>query len=95
MQDYPFSILRLKKGSIHKIAEIGQHYEHARDNLPTLKAAIKKFETALQQELNGSRLWDNARYEIEKELPDELGSIITYETIKEIEEQADSLTKEV
>ncbi|MBX8517060.1 hypothetical protein K5D69_20480 [Pseudomonas cichorii] len=95
MQDYPFSILRLKKGSIHKIAEIGQHYEHARDNLPTLKAAIKKFETALQQELNGSRLWDTARYEIEKELPDELGSIITYETIKEIEEQADSLTKEV
>lgn len=91
---YPFSILKVRKGSVHEIAELGKHFEHARAELKKFNSALKKYEEALQSELNGGRLWDSARHEIEKGLPDQLGHIIKYETIKAIEEKADNLIKE-
>jgi hypothetical protein len=92
--NHELSILRVKKGAVHKVAELGQHYEVARCTLPELRKAIERFERALKEELNGSRLWDETRTEIEKNLPDELGHIINYETIKEIESKVESLAAE-
>ncbi|MNP34272.1 hypothetical protein D3C76_1275510 [compost metagenome] len=91
---YPFSILKVRKGTVHEIAELGRNFNNARAELPKFHAALEKYEEALQSELNGGRLWDNARHEIEKGLPDQLGHIIKYETIKAIEEKADNLLKE-
>ncbi|ARS49655.1 hypothetical protein PSMEN_15170 [Ectopseudomonas mendocina] len=90
---YPFSILKVRKGSVYQIAELSRHYENARTELPKLKAALKKYENALQAELDDGRYWDNVRFEIEKHLPDQLGHVIKYETIKAIEGKADSMTK--
>lgn len=90
---YPFSILKVRKGSVYQIAELSRHYENARAELPKLKAVLKEYEKALQAELNDGRHWDNVRFEIEKHLPDQLGHVIKYETIKAIEAKADSMTK--
>jgi hypothetical protein len=92
--NHALSILEVPKGSIHKVADLGQHYDLARDTLPRLRAEIEKFEGALKEELNGSRFWDEARSEIEKELPDQLGHIIVYETIKGIESKIEGAVKE-
>ena len=86
-QNSPLSTLGLKLGSAHKVAEVAPKYENARALAPKLKLSIKEFESTSAAELDGGRLWEKARYEIEKCLPDSLGELISYEAITDIQNQ--------